>query len=179
MTVYCPHKLCFLHMVMFLGYVWSCWNYERHYCSTHMEKCYKTSYLTWVALYGESLLLSCCVWWSEWCSVTCVSSIFISLICVVCKWSFSPLCKLFQVYYVTCVETSLPYSDVLKYSMLSDILVLLSIPPSIAPYFRLMWICFHLNLEVVVVDYYDSTHHSIFLGNPFLKLEGTCPTQPV
>ena len=103
-------------------------------------------------------------WWSEWCSVTCVSSIFISLICVVCKWSFSPLCKLFQVYYVTCVETSLPYSDVLKYSMLSDILVLLSIPPSIAPYFRLMWICFHLNLEVVVVDYYDSTHHSIFLG---------------
>ena len=44
----------------------------------------------------------------------------------------------------------------------------------ISPYFNLMWICFHFNLVVVVVDYYALALHLMFLRNLFLKLEGSC-----
>ena len=30
--------------------------HERHYWSIHMDMCFETSYLTWVTLYGESLI---------------------------------------------------------------------------------------------------------------------------
>ena len=46
-------------------------------------------------------------------------------------------------------------------------------------YFHLVLSCFCLNF-ILVVDYcYDIILHRVFLGNPFLNWEGTCPIQTV
>ena len=134
----------------------------------------------WPSMVG-ALLFTCCVWLSEWCCMICVSSILSSLVSVVCEMTISTIfvscfrgtmrCVLKHVghIWISCWRTQCCqcYSSVTYSSMV------------LLPFF--IWcICFHLNLVMVaVVDYFDSTFHSICLGNPFLMWEGTCPTETV
>ena len=82
MTVIQLDKLCFLNVVVFPGCWHECYRYERHYWSTHLGRGFETNYLTWLTLFGESIIS---MWWSKWCCVIVLSSIMSSLVCIVCK----------------------------------------------------------------------------------------------
>ena len=169
-TVNCPHKL---HPYLcgdvsgLLAVMLELWKTLLE--NSHREMPY-TSYLAWMILYGESLVghmlyLVVCIAWCDMCVF------YHECYGIGDLWNdgFHHMCKLFQSYYVTFVETCLPYSDVLlKDLVLSVFLFYYCVLHCIAPNFCFMCTCFHLNL-VVAVDYYHVTFCSIFLGNSFLN----------